>query len=47
MTELCIEHEREGERFVDALLSALTVCCLVALGLKGSEARRQACELGL
>ena len=32
-----IEHEREGERFVDALLSALTVCCLVALGLKGKK----------
>ena len=35
VTELL--NMREGERFVDAPLSALTVCCLVALGLKGKK----------
>ena len=35
------------ENLVDAPLGALTVCCLVAFGLKGKEARTQASELGL
>ena len=34
--ELLNMREKEG-RFVDAPLSALTVCCLVALGLKGKK----------
>ena len=41
MTELLNMREKEGASM------CLTVCCLAAFGLKGKEARTQACELRL